>query len=104
MHGGELVREARKRAGLSQQQLAELLLTTQPVVARWETGRTSPSFARVVEAIRACGLDLHIRIGTYDDQHALLIEDSLHETHSDRLDHLAQSHASMTKLRRAAGG
>ncbi|HEX2056953.1 MAG TPA: helix-turn-helix transcriptional regulator [Actinomycetota bacterium] len=98
MHGGELIREARKRAGLTQRELAELLATTQPVVARWENGKTSPSFERVVQAIRACGLDLGVRIVTPDDQHAVLIDDNLRRTPSQRLDRLAQSHASLASL------
>jgi transcriptional regulator with XRE-family HTH domain len=104
MHGGELIREARKRAGLSQQQLAELLLTTQPAIARWETGRTSPSFRRVVEAIRACGFDLHARVMTADDQHRVLIDDTLRRTPAERMDHLAQAHASIARLAAAVRG
>ncbi|HEX2294135.1 MAG TPA: helix-turn-helix transcriptional regulator [Actinomycetota bacterium] len=98
MHGGELIREARKRAGLTQQALAELLATTQPAVARWENGKTSPSFERVVEAIRACGFDLGVRIVAFDDQHALLVQDNLRRTPAGRLDRLTQSHASLADL------
>lgn len=98
MHGGELVKEARKRAGLTQVELGERLGTTQAQIARWEAGRTSPSFRRVVEAIRACGLDLGVRIVTPDDQHALLIDHNLRRSPAERLDQLAQSHASLTSL------
>lgn len=98
MNGGDLIRTARKRAGLSQRELAELLATTQPVIARWERGTSSPSFERVVEAIRACGLDLGVRIVTPDDQHALLVQDNLRRTPSERLDRLAQSRASIADL------
>lgn len=104
MHGGELIREARKRAGLSQRQLAEFLLTTQPVIARWESGRTSPSFRRVVEAIRACGLDLDARVVTADDQHRVLIADTLRRTPLERMDHLAQAQASVARLAAAVRG
>lgn len=98
MNGGELVREARLRAGLTQRDLAELLATTQPVIARWETGRASPSFRRVVDAVRACGLDLAVRIVTPDDQHAVLVQDNLRRTPTERLDRLAQSYASLKSL------
>ena len=98
MHGGELIREARKRAGLTQQDLGELLATTQPAVARWETGKTAPSFERVVEAIRACGLDLGVRIVTADDQHALLVQDNLRRSPSARVDRVAESRASIADL------
>lgn len=103
MHGGELVREARKRAGLTQQDLAERLKTTQPVIARWESGRTSPAFRRVVEAIRACGLDLSVRVVTYDDQHEVLIDRNLRETPPDRLRRQVEGQAGIEKLLAAVG-
>jgi transcriptional regulator with XRE-family HTH domain len=56
--GGTLVREARRRAGLTQAELARRAGTTQSAVARVETGRTEPSLARVRELVRACGLEL----------------------------------------------
>lgn len=98
MKGGELVKEARKRAGLSQQQLAELLATTQPVIARWENGRTAPSFARVVEAIRACGLDLGVTLVTPDEEHALHIEAALRIAPVERLRRQIQGQAAIEDL------
>ncbi len=98
MNGGDLVREARKRAGLSQRELAELLATTQPVIARWERGTASPSFQRVVEAIRACGLDLGVRIVTPDDEHALHIEDNLTVPPVERLRRMTQGRAAIGAL------
>jgi transcriptional regulator with XRE-family HTH domain len=58
MNGGTLIREARRRVGLTQTDLAARLRTTQSAIARLERGRTEPSFARVVDAVRACGLEL----------------------------------------------
>ncbi|MEA2522666.1 MAG: hypothetical protein QOI81_2312 [Actinomycetota bacterium] len=58
MRGGTFIREARRRAGLSQRELAGRLGTTQSAIARLERGRAEPSFARVGEALQACGLDL----------------------------------------------
>lgn len=67
MSGGDLIREARRRSGLTQQQLAELLGTTQSAIARIESGGTEPSFRRVVEIVRACGLDLEPHLVAADD-------------------------------------
>jgi transcriptional regulator with XRE-family HTH domain len=67
MRGGTLVREARRRAGLTQLELAARLGTTQSAIARLERGATEPSFARVVEAIGACGFDLVPRLLPSDD-------------------------------------
>lgn len=58
MRGGQLIRIARRRAGLTQAELATRTGTTQPAIARIETGRTEPSFERVVETLRACGVEL----------------------------------------------
>lgn len=95
---GQLIKEARRRADLTQRELAELLGTTQAQIARWEMGKTSPSFDRVVDAIRACGFDLAVSIATPDDQHALQIEHSLRMTTSERLDRVSQSHAAVQDL------
>ena len=103
IHGGELIREARKRAGLTQQDLAEGLGTSQPVIARWESGATSPSVRRVVEAIRACGLDLSVRLVTFDDQHEVLIDRNLRLTPLGRLRQQVDTRAGIEKLLAAAG-
>lgn len=57
-----MVREARRRAGLTQLQLARRLSTTQSAIARMETGAAEPSFERVLAAVGACGLELHVGI------------------------------------------
>lgn len=62
MKGGELIREARLRAGLTQAEVARRLGTGQSVIARWESGRRSPTFETVVRAIGACGFDLGVSI------------------------------------------
>ena len=42
--GNDLIREARKRRGLTQRELAELAGTTQSAIARLEAAKTAPSF------------------------------------------------------------
>ena len=63
----DLVREARKRAGLSQRELAERAGTTQSAIARIETGRSTPSFDTVLRLVRLCGLDLDVMLVERDD-------------------------------------
>ncbi len=99
--GGELIKEARKRGGLTQRELAELLGTTQSVIARWETGKRSPTFEVVVEAVRACGLDLSTRIVQRDEQHALLVREWLAMTPRERLERATKSRASFENLRQS---
>lgn len=65
--GNDLVREARRRAGLSQRELADRAGTTQSAIARVETGRSTPSIDTVVRLVRLCGLDLDVALVERDD-------------------------------------
>ena len=85
MTGGDLIREARKRAGITQAELSRRLGTKQPVVARWESNR-SPSFADVQRAIRACNLSLEIGIGQPDPGEDALIKQWLRLSPKECLD------------------
>jgi transcriptional regulator with XRE-family HTH domain len=67
MKGGQVIREARRRAGLSQADLARRLGTTQSAIARLERGRSEPSFSKVAAAARACGIELVPRLVDVDD-------------------------------------
>ena len=58
MRGGELIREARLRAGLTQTELSELTGRERSVIARWEQGVISPPVDSLLEIIQACGFDL----------------------------------------------
>ena len=55
---GNLVRESRMTAGLSQRELARKARTAQSVVARIELGETSPTWDTLVRLIRASGFKL----------------------------------------------
>ena len=66
MRGNHLIREVRRRAGLTQTELAERLGTTQSAIARLETGHGSPTLARLSEIAEACGFDIHLRIVPMD--------------------------------------
>jgi transcriptional regulator with XRE-family HTH domain len=65
--GADLIVEARRRAGLTQRELAERAGTTQSSIARWESGRSEPSFANVVRLLRLCGFVLDVHLELYDD-------------------------------------
>lgn len=80
-----LVREARRRAGLTQSDLAERLGTTQSAIARLERGGTEPSFVRVVEAVRACGLDLVPQLNQADESDWLVASANLALTLEERV-------------------
>jgi transcriptional regulator with XRE-family HTH domain len=57
-YGGDLIREARRRAGLTQTELALRAGTVQPAIARWESGRTAVSLDDVRRLVRLCGFEL----------------------------------------------
>jgi transcriptional regulator with XRE-family HTH domain len=65
--GGELVREARKRSGMTQAALAEKAGTTQSAIARLESGRTSPSLEDVQRLMRLAGWELIVELAPFDD-------------------------------------
>lgn len=101
MKGGELIREARLRAGITQAELARRIGSRQPVIARWESGRRSPTFETVVKAIRACGLELGVGIFNYDRDHDFLIDDQLARTPEERISALEHSQKVVRDLQSA---
>jgi len=61
------VREARRRAHLTQEELASRVGTTQSAIARLERRGTEPSLRRAHGLLRACGMDLDVRLLAVDD-------------------------------------
>jgi transcriptional regulator with XRE-family HTH domain len=62
--------EARNRAGLTQQELARKMGTTQPVVARLESGGTRPSMRTLDRLAKATGSRLLISFQPLDGKRA----------------------------------
>ncbi len=85
MIGGELVREARRRAGLTQRELAERAGTTQSAIARLESGRNSPSFEQVERLLKLCGFSMIVSLATYDDSHLVQAKAKLRKTVEARI-------------------
>ena len=67
-----LLREGRRKAGLTQRQLAERAGTSQAAVARYERARAMPDIETLQRLLEACGLELRFRVepldGTRDRQ------------------------------------
>jgi transcriptional regulator with XRE-family HTH domain len=93
---GSLVREARKRSGLSQRELAERAGTAQSVVGRIEAGLTSPGFDTLARLLDAAGFELKAELiptGRPDpvieaykrDVDRTLLRDNLRKTVDERL-------------------
>src|SRR5262249_22261823 len=66
MTTGELIRLARTRAGLSQEELAERLHLPRPQIARWERDAHDPGFMTVRRVLHACGFDLSLTLIPYE--------------------------------------
>jgi transcriptional regulator with XRE-family HTH domain len=60
MSGGEVIREARLLAGLSQQELADRAGVPRPSIVRWERGTVEPGFDMVRRLLRSCGFDVSL--------------------------------------------
>src|SRR4051812_23089603 len=69
MISGMILREARRRAGLSQAALGRRVGRPQTQIARWERGAVLPSLETLRELVRACGLDVTIGLAAYDDSY-----------------------------------
>jgi transcriptional regulator with XRE-family HTH domain len=59
---GPIVREARRRTGVTQRQLAIRTGIAAPAISRIENGRESPSFERFAVCMRALGFEPHITL------------------------------------------
>jgi transcriptional regulator with XRE-family HTH domain len=86
--GGQFVREARRRAGLTQRQLALRAGVSQPTVARIESGQTSAAFERIVELVRTSGFDLDVHVVPLDEDALAMAEQNLRRTPDERLNGL----------------
>src|SRR5215210_5492546 len=87
MVSGDLLREARLRAGLSQSELARRAGKPTSSIGRWERGEVLPSLETLRDLVRACGLELTFHLANADlEEHDLaLIERALDETPADRV-------------------
>jgi len=90
MRSADLLVAGRRRAGLSQEQLASRLGRTQSTIARWENGYQHPPLESVAEALHACGLELTVGMARYDDSYETLIAGQLLMEPVDRVTRLAR--------------
>jgi transcriptional regulator with XRE-family HTH domain len=66
MRGGDYVLMARRRAGLTQRELAELLGLRQATIARWERGDRQVGIEEIEAVAAACGLHLEAHLVVED--------------------------------------
>lgn len=103
-YGGQLIREARRRAGLTQAELAARAGTAQPGIARWESGRTAVSIDDVVRLVRQCDLDVEFAIVDRDESDAAQAARLTGLSGQQRLDRHAQVSRQLRAVRSAGRG
>ena len=91
MGSGDILREARLRAGLTQADLATRVGTTQSAISRWEAGSARPPLEALRRLVRACGLELRVSLVPHDTGEAELVERNLGLTPAERLDQLVRT-------------
>jgi ribosome-binding protein aMBF1 (putative translation factor) len=96
MHGGTVIRQSRRRAGISQRELARRLRTNQSVVGRWESLATSPTLESVTSVALACGFAVEWRLAPVDPDLERVITEQLRRTPAERV-------ASVVNLARLRG-
>ena len=85
MTSGDILRIARLRADLTQDELGRAVGRTQSAIARWESGRVQPSLETLRELIRACRLELTFGLANYDDSYDPFINGLLDMSPSERV-------------------
>jgi transcriptional regulator with XRE-family HTH domain len=100
MLSGDLLREARRRAGLTQAELALRSGTGRSLISRYERGEVEPGLEALRRLIRACGLDLAVRLVNADaeDHDLSLIVASLAKTPAERFAAGNDAAASLNRL------
>jgi hypothetical protein len=80
-----LVRDARRRAGVTQTELANRAGTSQPAIARYERARSLPDLATLHRIVEACGLELRLELAEPDRQRDAQARIALERNTEERL-------------------
>ena len=88
-----LITEARYKSGLTQSEIADRAGTSQSAVARYESGKSSPSASTMTRLLRAAGFELEVRL---KKAHAS-------DLSSDRARKLRRMRGEINRLMKSAG-
>lgn len=96
------LREARRRAGLTQRQAAAAAGVTQPTLARVESGRRQPTVPALQRLLAGTGHRADLVLAALPDPHDLgLLEVTLALTPQQRIDRLVRLHRTARRLQAA---
>jgi transcriptional regulator with XRE-family HTH domain len=100
---GTLVREARRRHGLSQQQLADRARTSQAAISRIERGLVSPSVATLATLLDLMGEELELGSRRIEYGHdRTLLRQNLQFPPEERIERQASWSRGMRRIQGAA--
>lgn len=86
----ERLTELRKKNGLSQEKLAELLNISRQAVSKWETGVSNPDINNIIQLGKLYGVSTdYILLGKVPEEES--------REHSERSDHSAEKYPAETK-------
>ena len=100
----DVIYSARRRARLTQHELAQRLGLPQSQLSRWERGVVAPSFETLQRIVRACGLELTIGIANHDDSYAHFIGRALDRSPAERIADAVEREREYATIRGAAVG
>ena len=87
MTSGQLIRQARLTAGLTQAELAERVHLPRQQIVRWEGDSVEPGLSTLLRLLRACGFDLPLSLVPHapDPEREARLEAIRRETPQERL-------------------
>ena len=104
MEAGQLLREARRRHGISQKQLATRARTSQAAISRIERGLVSPSVSTLAKLLDLLGEELRLSAEPIDHGHDLdLIRANLELTPQQRIQRQTDFANAIRDLQRKVG-
>jgi transcriptional regulator with XRE-family HTH domain len=102
MDAATMVRTARRRAGLTQRELARRSGIPQPTISRIERGLMSPTFDTLLPLIRAAGMEIQIREPVSEGVDRSLIREQLRRSPAERLAYATKAANVFARMRRSA--
>ncbi len=94
-----IIREARLRAGLSQQELGDAVGRDRTQIARWEREVSHPSFETLLEVVRACGFDIAVDLVAFERPHGETLQATYRLTPQERLDGMLERSRAARRFR-----
>jgi transcriptional regulator with XRE-family HTH domain len=104
MRAATVIQEARRRAGLTQAELAARASTTQSAIARWERGASDPTVERFAALVAGCGLELRIGLADPDPDQTAALRRNLALSVDERVERIVRLHNFVAAGRAALAG